>query len=347
MAGRLLAEDADLERLWRHYAAGRGSPTLPQFRQLDDMLGAIARLLEHGDAEAWGRVESAWGILCRGVGDDPLQVTREGGGAASRVLPFAGKNAPPAPSSSSDPARAALAGETASISIEQRFEGDALPFGEREDPLSRHRFKHMLSQHRQRQAQAADAPALAAFGPRPDPPARIGPLAHIARPPAPQAVAEPAETSEVAAPQLTQPRGEPECSLEICAAIAADVDWRRTERAAILARFDMQSKAFDDAYRHYVEVMEEEALGGKAELLGRYDGAYVAAIERRRGHLRADEYARLLVAVERGSEHAMLDELSLPRAALLRVQRVYLQKMTRDASFGAHVRTAVNAARDE
>jgi hypothetical protein len=55
------------------------------------------------------------------------------------------------------------------------------------------------------------------------------------------------------------------------------------------------------------------------------------------------EYARLIIAVERGRADAALAELSLPRGAILRIQRVWLNRIAADAAFNKSVRAAMAA----
>lgn len=95
--------------------------------------------------------------------------------------------------------------------------------------------------------------------------------------------------------------------------------------------------------RRWAEAIREAAARGKTSLLRAYDQAYVAQLEADRGAITVKEYARLVVAAERGTETEALAELGLPRGAMLRVQRVWMKKMS---ALGRQVREAVEAARE-
>jgi hypothetical protein len=81
-------------------------------------------------------------------------------------------------------------------------------------------------------------------------------------------------------------------------------------------------------------------------LLIAFDRAYVAQLEKERGLLRVEEYARLAVSVERGDPGEVLADLALPPGALLRIERVWLEKTSDDAGLAAKVREALEAARE-
>jgi hypothetical protein len=80
-------------------------------------------------------------------------------------------------------------------------------------------------------------------------------------------------------------------------------------------------------------------------LLKAYDAAYVAQLEKERGPITIDEYARLVIASERGQVAPTLTELKLPRGAVLRIERVWLDKVADDPELAANVRKAILTAR--
>jgi len=73
----------------------------------------------------------------------------------------------------------------------------------------------------------------------------------------------------------------------------------------------------------------------------------VEQLERERGPLHLNDYARLVVAAERGTLSATLAKMGLPRGSMLRIERVWLQKIAADEGLGAAVPLAVRAARAE
>jgi len=94
-------------------------------------------------------------------------------------------------------------------------------------------------------------------------------------------------------------------------------------------------------------MIRAETGRGRSALLKAYDMAYIAQLEEERGPIRVEDYARLLVAAERGSGDVKLAAMGLPRGALLRIQRVWLGKVAGDAELGKSVRIAVESAREE
>ena len=193
---------------------------------------------------------------------------------------------------------------------------------------------------------AEEAPWIAVATDPPAPPPMIGPLAGL-----PVTVAEPPSLSASAAPVTTKPEPEPVLPapsldgypVERCAAIAASVARSRSDRAAILERNDFTEETWKAVERRWAGAISEEATRGKAGLLRAYDEAYLAQLEVERGPITVKEYARLVVAAERGTEPEALVELGLPRGAMLRVQRVWMKKMS---ALGRQVREAVEAERE-
>jgi hypothetical protein len=80
-------------------------------------------------------------------------------------------------------------------------------------------------------------------------------------------------------------------------------------------------------------------------LLRAYDAAYVAQLEKERGPITVEEYARLVVASERGGAAPLLEELRMPRGAFMRIERVWLDRVAEDDALAASVRKAILAAR--
>ncbi|AGP37811.1 hypothetical protein [Sorangium cellulosum] len=83
---------------------------------------------------------------------------------------------------------------------------------------------------------------------------------------------------------------------------------------------------------------------GKRRLLSSYDAAYIAALEAERGPITAVDYARLAIASERGNEAQALEELGLPEGALIRLRRVWLERVVKDPAAAQQVRAAMRAA---
>jgi hypothetical protein len=92
--------------------------------------------------------------------------------------------------------------------------------------------------------------------------------------------------------------------------------------------------------------MEEEQGRGKNTLRGAYDAAYVKRVEAFRGAIRVEEYARLLVGMERGKVEEVLDGFKIQRKALMSVVRVWSKKIGQDMKLGRVATTALRDARE-
>jgi len=134
--------------------------------------------------------------------------------------------------------------------------------------------------------------------------------------------------------------------LERCAAIAASIARTRPETDRILAENELDPPAWQALDQHWNDEVRAQAGRGRTAPLKAYDAAYVAQLEKERGPIQVREYARLVVAKERGIEEETLAELSLPRGALLRLQRVWLARVAADPELGKGVREAMEAARE-
>lgn len=202
-----------------------------------------------------------------------------------------------------------------------------------------------------------DLPAPVKAAELPAPPPMIGPLATpemFERGPAraPEAPApEPKKTApepKKARPKAATKKPAPvEVTLEQCAAVAASIARRREETARILEEQGLTREAWEAAEQRWSAAIRAEIAQGKTALLKRFDRAYVEQIERERGVIQAHEYARLAVAAQRGGPDEVLDALGLPRGALMRIERVWLERMARDALLDEKVRAAMKAAGDE
>jgi hypothetical protein len=131
-----------------------------------------------------------------------------------------------------------------------------------------------------------------------------------------------------------------------CAAIAASIARARAETPRILEENELTPAAWAALTRRYSDAIREEAMRGRDALLRAYDRAYVAQIERERGPIQVEEYARLAVAAERGAEGPVLAELGLPHAALIRIERVWIERMSSDPELRQRAREAIDAERE-
>jgi hypothetical protein len=136
-------------------------------------------------------------------------------------------------------------------------------------------------------------------------------------------------------------------SLEECAAIAAAVAYRPKERDAILQRHELDDARWQILFSYCDVAMGNDAKRGKTSRMRHFDEAYCAEIERLRGPIAAEDWARIVVGVERGEEAAALAALDLPADGLPHLQRHWLARIATDQRLGKRVRDAIHRLRDE
>ncbi|MDI1433363.1 DUF2169 family type VI secretion system accessory protein [Polyangium sorediatum] len=187
-----------------------------------------------------------------------------------------------------------------------------------------------------------------------DAPAMIGPLAtaEMAARVAPPPLPPPPEPLPPDPPAAEAPKAPPAPALplddypiERCAKITASIARRRDERAEILEAEELDLARYTDLERHWADAIRAESERGKTRLLKAFDAAYVARLEEERGPITPAEYARLVVAGERGHAERTLAELGLPRASMLRIEREMLARTSADPSLGERLRHAIEAER--
>ncbi|XYI03732.1 DUF2169 domain-containing protein [Sorangium sp. So ce1128] len=174
-------------------------------------------------------------------------------------------------------------------------------------------------------------------------------------PPAQRRVAEPAPAEEhapaaVAPEQLPAgPSAAPalpvgEYPLARCAAIAAQLARRPESRDAILEAEALAPDTWEALHAHWLDAIRAGTARGSKALLSAYDAAYVGAIEAERGPITAVEYARLVIAAERGNDRETLADLRLPEGVTIRLRRVWLERIVRDPQAAQEVRKAMREA---
>ncbi|MRG96644.1 DUF2169 family type VI secretion system accessory protein [Polyangium spumosum] len=187
-----------------------------------------------------------------------------------------------------------------------------------------------------------------------DAPAMIGPLAtaemaaRAAPPPPPPP--DPLPPDPPPAAEAPKPAPEPALPLddypiERCAKITASIARRREARAEILEAEELDLARWTDLEKHWADAIRAESERGKTRLLKAFDAAYVARLEEERGPITPAEYARLVVASERGHADRTLAELGLPRASMLRIEREMLARTGADPALAERTRHAIEAER--
>jgi hypothetical protein len=134
--------------------------------------------------------------------------------------------------------------------------------------------------------------------------------------------------------------------IEKCAALTAKIAMDRAETGAILEAEELNAARWAKVQKHWDDAMSEERGRGKTTLRKAFDEAYVASVEQKRGPIQLSEYARLVVATERGKLADLLGELKLPKGAPMRIERVWFAKMLTDAALAKKVREAIAAEKE-
>ena len=194
----------------------------------------------------------------------------------------------------------------------------------------------------------------------PPPPARIGPLATpemvaadlgvpVEAPPPAVGEGAPEASGAAAAAGAEEPEPLPleEYPLERCARIAASIARTREKLPQILEAHELEEEVWEALKAHWAAEIKMETERGKTAMLRAYDAAYVAQLEEERGPIAVEEYARMVVASERGTAPRTLAELGLPESSMLRIQRVWMGKTQKDPELRRLVRAAVEQASEE
>ena len=184
------------------------------------------------------------------------------------------------------------------------------------------------------------------------PPGMIGPLATAEmaeRGPvtAAEAAPEPAKIETVeAAPKEEEGLPVDRFPIERCAALAASMARRREDRAKILEENDLTEARWEALSGHWQGEILKETRRGRTGLMEAYDSAYVERLEEERGEITVEEYARLTVALERGDVEEVLETLTMPRGAWMRIQRLWLVRITESSTLAEDVGAAIESLRE-
>lgn len=193
----------------------------------------------------------------------------------------------------------------------------------------------------------APAPPVRPESPAPevDKAARAAPAPHLTPAPQKASVRAPAPVAPAARAAPVAAAGEASeehYPITRCARIAASCAHKPEGAAAVLERHGLTAASFAALEKRWAEAIQDESAKGASTLLIAYDDAYVAQLEAERGPVTVQEYARLLVAIERLQADRALAELLLPKGAKMRIQRVWLRRLAQDAALGKAVRVALS-----
>lgn len=127
--------------------------------------------------------------------------------------------------------------------------------------------------------------------------------------------------------------------------MAARIDRRPDDRARVLSEMGLSEQRWVATERTWTSAIRAETEQGRCELRLAYDRSYVQQLEIERGELEITDYARLMVAVEHSDADVVLAELGLSRVCLVRIERVWQERMEGDLAFRARVREALATSR--
>lgn len=133
--------------------------------------------------------------------------------------------------------------------------------------------------------------------------------------------------------------------IDVCAAVAARIDRRPANRAAIVEEMGLSLSMFTSAERTWATAIRAETEQGRSELRAMYDRSYVGQLEIERGPLEVIDYVRLMMGVEHGDLNEVLAEFDVPQESLVRIERVWRERMNAESALGARVRHAMASAR--
>ncbi|HRI63503.1 MAG TPA: hypothetical protein PK156_04680, partial [Polyangium sp.] len=165
------------------------------------------------------------------------------------------------------------------------------------------------------------------------PPPMIGPLAKVEMPIPEAKTIEPEVSAPVPpAPSVEAPKkfNPADFPLERCAALTASIARTKPNKGKLLEAEELTEKQWESIQEYWNEAIKAETRRGKRTLLDRFDEAYVGQLEKERGPITVEEYAKLSVAGERGTLEDVLEELGLPRGAVMRVERVWMKRLALD-----------------
>ncbi|XXT19584.1 DUF2169 domain-containing protein [Sorangium sp. So ce429] len=194
----------------------------------------------------------------------------------------------------------------------------------------------------------ARSPPLAAEEPAPPP--MLGPLARPDRgatdPSAEEAPAADTQANEPSPPPAAEAPAPSLAAypIERCAAIAAKLAQRPADCDTLLEAEELTPRTWQWLHVEWLDEIQAEVARRKKKLLSAYDAAYVAALEKERGPITAGEYAQLVIAAEQGRGQAALAELGLPDESMMRIRRVWLERIVKDKKAAAEVRAAMRKA---
>jgi hypothetical protein len=130
-----------------------------------------------------------------------------------------------------------------------------------------------------------------------------------------------------AAPAKKKP-GPEAWTLEKCAALTVTIARRKGEKEKVLEAAGLTAEEWGAIEKDWLEAIQAEMRRGKRAMLDRFDIAYMEQLEKERGTVGVEEYAKLMRAAEMGTTGDIAAELSIPQGAIIRIQRIWAKRLT-------------------
>ena len=111
----------------------------------------------------------------------------------------------------------------------------------------------------------------------------------------------------------------------------------------MLEAHGLDARAWSENERRITAAIDEHASRGSHAPRAEYDTAYVAQVERFRGPITPEEYARILLALDRGRTNETLDVLRIHRPALMPIVRSWTRRIAKEAPLADEVSDALRA----
>ncbi|MCA9621762.1 MAG: hypothetical protein KC731_22215 [Myxococcales bacterium] len=162
------------------------------------------------------------------------------------------------------------------------------------------------------------------------------------------------EVEEVPASPVEEPAPEPvverldaaAVGLEQWAELRAAVDLEPGLEAELLDRARLDGPTWMAVDQRWSQAHARALRRDDRSLVERADGAYVAALEHHRGPVDVATFAQIELAFERGDLARIVVRHGIPRAALIRLERVWARRTLSDRRLHRAVRETVRRLRD-
>jgi hypothetical protein len=125
------------------------------------------------------------------------------------------------------------------------------------------------------------------------------------------------------------------------ARITAAIDREPHRATEILAASDVDEDQWDALEALARTQVVAGTRTGDPSVLARFDDVYLETLEDDRGPIELDDYARMVVAEERGEVDPLARELDLPAPALMRLARVWQRRAAADPAIAHELRGAI------